>query len=251
MIIINYTDKTILITGGAKGIGKAMVLRYCEKGATVIFCDIDHHAGKEFESFLQSQQLKGYYYEIDLENVPAIKEMFQYLIETYTKVDILINNAAVFSHQAIEEITESHWNHVININLRAPFFCCKEFILQHSNKEYGRIINIASTRHLMSEANTEPYSVSKGAIVSLTHALAISCSNKNIIINSISPGWIENNNYDALTEGDHSQHPSGRVGKPEDIARACLFLTDENNDFINGENLVIDGGMTKKMIYQP
>lgn len=251
VIIINYTDKTILITGGAKGIGKAIALAYCEKGATVIFCDVDHQAGKELESFLQSQQLKGYYYEIDLENVQAIKQIFQYLVETYTKIDILINNAAIFSHKSIEEITEADWNQIININLRAPFFCSREFIVQHSNKEYGRIINIASTRHLMSEANTEPYSVSKGGIVSLTHALAISCSHRKIIVNAISPGWIENNNYDALTKRDHSQHPSGRVGKPEDIARACLFLTDKNNDFVNGENLVIDGGMTKKMIYEP
>ena len=246
-----YSDKVVLITGGARGIGKAITLAYCKENAKVIFCDSNSYEGKKLESFLQSQQLKGYYYEIDLENVQAIKQMFQYLVKTYTKIDILINNAAVFSHKSIEEITETDWNQIININLRAPFFCSREFIVQHSNKEYGRIINIASTRYLMSEANTEPYSVSKGGIVSLTHALAISCSHRKIIVNAISPGWIENNNHDALTKRDHMQHPSGRVGKPEDIARACLFLTNENNDFINGENLVVDGGMTKKMIYEP
>lgn len=248
---MDYSDKVVLITGGAKGIGRAITLAYCKKNANVIFCDNDYHAGKELESFLYLQGLKGYYYEINLDNVQAIKQMFQYLIKTYYKIDILINNAAVFSHKSIEEITEDDWNQIININFRAPFFCSKEFVLQHNTEEYGRIINIASTRHLMSEADTEPYSVSKGGIVSLTHALAISCSYKRIIVNAISPGWIENNNYNTLTKRDHSQHPSGRVGKPEDIASACLFLSNENNDFINGENLVIDGGMTKKMIYVP
>jgi len=101
----------------------------------------------------------------------------------------------------------------------------------------------------MSEANSEAYAASKGGLISLTHALAISLSAENVTVNAISPGWIENNDYEQLTENDHQQHPSKRVGKPEDIAEMCLFLTDEKNDFINGQNIVIDGGMTKKMIY--
>jgi NAD(P)-dependent dehydrogenase (short-subunit alcohol dehydrogenase family) len=102
----------------------------------------------------------------------------------------------------------------------------------------------------MSEPDSESYAASKGAIVSLTHALAISLSKYKIIVNSISPGWIETGNYDMLSSQDHSQHPSGRVGKPNDIARTCLFLCQPDNDFINGQNIIIDGGMTKKMIYQ-
>jgi hypothetical protein len=101
----------------------------------------------------------------------------------------------------------------------------------------------------MSEPNSEAYAASKGGIVSLTHALALSLSAENMTVNAISPGWIQNDNYGALTENDHKQHPSQRVGKPEDIARACLFLTDDKNDFINGQNIIVDGGMTKKMIY--
>ena len=101
----------------------------------------------------------------------------------------------------------------------------------------------------MSEAGTEAYSASKGGIFSLTHALAVSLSKYHITVNSISPGWIENYHYDTLTEADHRQHPSLRVGKPDDIARMCLFLCNEKNDFINGENITIDGGMTRKMIY--
>jgi NAD(P)-dependent dehydrogenase (short-subunit alcohol dehydrogenase family) len=251
VIIINYIDKIVLITGGANGIGKAITLAYCKAGATVIFCDKNNQAGKELESFLLSKKLNAYYYEIDLENIEAIREMFCFIINSYHKIDVLINNAAIMAHQNIDNIGEEDWNKIININLRAPFFCSKEFALYHKENGYGRIINIASTRYLMSEENTEPYSASKGGILSLTHALAISFSDKNIIVNAISPGWIETKDYDSLRKIDHLQHPSNRVGKPDDIANACLFLTDEKNDFINGENLVIDGGMTKKMIYEP
>jgi NAD(P)-dependent dehydrogenase (short-subunit alcohol dehydrogenase family) len=101
----------------------------------------------------------------------------------------------------------------------------------------------------MSEPNSEAYAASKGGIVALTHALALSLSAKNFTVNAISPGWIENNHYEKLSVEDHGQHPSKRVGKPEDIARACIFLADDQNDFITGQNIVIDGGMTKKMIY--
>jgi len=101
----------------------------------------------------------------------------------------------------------------------------------------------------MSEPDSEGYAASKGGIFSLTHALAMSLSQLHITVNSISPGWIQNTNYEQLTEADHLQHPSGRVGRPEDIARISLFLCEEQNDFINAENIVIDGGMTKKMIY--
>ena len=115
----------------------------------------------------------------------------------------------------------------------------------------GVIINIASTRALMSEPDSEAYAASKGGIVALTHALAASLAPDRIRVNCISPGWIETGDYSQLREEDHHQHLSGRVGRPDDIARACLFLSSSENDFINGENIVIDGGMTRRMIYEP
>ncbi|HOP73043.1 MAG TPA: SDR family oxidoreductase, partial [Thermoclostridium caenicola] len=110
-------------------------------------------------------------------------------------------------------------------------------------------VNIASTRALMSEPNWEAYAATKGGIVALTHALAASLGKDRITVNAISPGWIETGDYTRLRPADHEQHLSGRVGKPEDIARACLYLTDKANDFVTGINLVVDGGMTRKMIY--
>lgn len=114
----------------------------------------------------------------------------------------------------------------------------------------GSIVNIASTRATMSEPDTEAYAATKGGIVALTHALSMSLQEEYITVNSISPGWIETEEYNSLRPVDHDQHPSKRVGTPSDIARACVFLTSAENNFINGENLVVDGGMTRKMIYE-
>ncbi len=111
-------------------------------------------------------------------------------------------------------------------------------------------MNIASTRAIMSEPNSEGYAATKGGIVAVTHALAASLSDDRITVNAISPGWIETGDYSNLRGADHEQHLSKRVGKPEDIARACLYLTSKENDFVTGVNLVIDGGMTRKMIYE-
>jgi hypothetical protein len=139
---------------------------------------------------------------------------------------------------------------VLDVNLVASFICSKEFIKLNEGQNYGRIINIASTRFNQNEEGWEAYGASKGGLVSLTNTMAVSLSNTPITVNAISPGWIETENYDKLTKNNHIQHPSGRVGEPKDIVNAALFLADEENDFINAHNLIVDGGMTKKMIYE-
>lgn len=247
--MMNYTNKVVLVTGAANGIGKAISKEYLKAGAAVILADIDIKNGLSLEKEYTSQGYNSFFYKIDLKSVEEIKEMFEMIISKYKKIDILINNAGIGRFKSLYEVTTEDWDEVINVNLRSVFFASQQFAKCNKGTNYGRIINISSTRYLMSEPNTEAYSASKGGIVSLTHALAISLSGEKITVNAISPGWIQNSNYENLKEEDHKQHPSLRVGKPEDIARACLFLTDENNDFISGENIVIDGGMTKKMIY--
>ena len=246
---MDYTNKVVLVTGGANGIGKAISQEYIKAGATVIIADCDEKNGKTLINEYCKNTNKVVFYNIDLQDALAIRRMFQELMTQYHNIDILINNAGKGIFKPLCELTIEEWDEVINLNLRATFIAAQEFVKCGKGKEYGRIINIASTRYLMSEPSSEAYAASKGGIVSLTHALALSLSDENITVNAISPGWIQNKEYELLTEIDHHQHPSRRVGKPEDISRTCLFLTDEKNDFINGENIVIDGGMTKKMIY--
>ena len=177
----------------------------------------------------------------------------QQILDEWKDIVIVINNVGISKFSSITETSVEDFDKILSVNLRPVFITSRLLAIhrkaQSDSNPYGRIINICSTRYLMSEPGSEGYAASKGGIYSLTHALALSLSEWNITVNSIAPGWIQTQNYDQLRPEDHSQHPSRRVGKPEDIARMCLFLCRDENDFINGENITIDGGMTKKMIY--
>lgn len=234
-------QKVCVITGGTGGIGYHLSLGFNEKGYKVYALDVKCHEELPQEiSFIK----------VGLRNSNEIKEAFGRIKEENSGVHVLINNGAISSfNKSIDDITIEEFNDVISVNLSGSFICAKEFIAVNRGQKYGRIINIASTRWNQNEANWEAYGASKGGIVSLTNSLAISLSETPITVNAISPGWIQVKNYEELIKADHKQHPSRRVGKPKDILNACLFLASEDNDFINGHNLVIDGGMTKKMIY--
>lgn len=234
-------QKVCVITGGTGGIGYHLSLGFNEKGYKVYALDVKCHEELPQEiSFIK----------VDLRNSNEIKEAFGRIKEENSGVHVLINNGAISSfNKSIDDITIEEFNDVISVNLSGSFICAKEFIAVNRGQKYGRIINIASTRWNQNEANWEAYGASKGGIVSLTNSLAISLSETPITVNAISPGWIQVKNYEELSKADHKQHPSRTVGKPKDILNACLFLASEDNDFINGHNLVIDGGMTKKMIY--
>lgn len=239
--------KRAFVTGGAKGIGKSIVQTLCAQGWMVAFCDINIAEG---EAVAISTGAKFYY--ADVSNATDIHTCMNQIFTYWGDIDLLINNAGVSIFTPITETNINEFDKIISINLRHVFITSRELAIhreKNGNKSYGRIINICSTRYLMSEEGNEAYAASKGGIYSLTHALMMSMSKYNITVNSISPGWIENGNYEALTKTDHTQHPSNRVGKAIDIANTCLFIAQEENNFINGENIIIDGGMTKKMIY--
>ena len=233
--------KRVLITGGAGGIGKYLASAYSKEGYEVFVLD------KELCSF---QEKNIHTFQVDLCQSDGIKKCFQQIQEQFGCIHILINNGAVSKfHKPVNEIGIDEFSEVIHTNLIGAFVCCKEFVKQHDTSCFGRIINLASTRFHQNEKDWEAYGASKGGLVSLTNSLCVSLSNTNITVNAISPGWIETEDYEHLTLEDHKQHPSGRVGKPQDIVNVCLFLSKEENDFINGANIIVDGGMTKKMIY--
>jgi NAD(P)-dependent dehydrogenase (short-subunit alcohol dehydrogenase family) len=240
-------QKIVVVTGGASGIGKAIALEFAKQGNTVVIVDKDKQKGEETLQLLNSFSKKHLFILCDLSQKRDMERVFEVIQVTFGRCNILINNAGVSEFKSLFDISLEEFDYVLNVNLRAAFYMSKLFAQFNKGCVYGRIINIASTRYLMSEPQSEAYASSKGGIVSLTHALALSLKEENITVNCISPGWIQNTNYESLSELDHNQHPSKRVGKPIDIANMCLFLTDESNDFINGENIVIDGGMTKKM----
>lgn len=248
---VTIKDQVVIITGAANGIGATIAYQYAKQGATVVIADRDKEAGNQILHTIHLINRSAIFIETDIRNPDQIMDLMKNTVARFGKIDSLINNAGVSRFQSVYDLTVEEWDEIIAINLRGTFLCAREAAKQMKhNEQGGAIINIASTRALMSEKNSEAYAASKGGIVALTHALAASLSDDNIRVNCISPGWIETGDYNLLRTIDHQQHFSKRVGKPEDIARACLFLTDPANDFINSENIIIDGGMTRKMIYE-
>ncbi|MDM5226441.1 SDR family oxidoreductase [Cytobacillus sp. NJ13] len=244
----NFKGKTVVVTGGASGIGKGIAETFAGKGSNVIIADIDEMRGKKLEERLDKKGLTSMFIRADVKNEEEIKGLIMKTYESFGAIDILINNAGISKFHSLFELTVELWDEVINTNLRSVFLCSRE--AAKLMKQGSCIINLSSTRAVMSESNTEAYSASKGGIIAITHALASTLTEKGIRVNCISPGWIETGDYESLRGIDHSQHFANRVGKPGDIARTCLFLADPENDFITGENITVDGGMTRKMIYE-
>lgn len=239
------TARRVFVTGGASGIGRAIVECFHANGDMVAYCDIDG-------TVAAPEGVQAY--TLDVADVAALTSCVESLIAEWGDIDILINNVGVSFFKPITEIAVEQFQRVLDINLRTAFVTARLLAIHReglavANPYGGRVINISSTRYLMSEDGSEAYAASKGGISSLTHALAVSLGKYGITVNAISPGWIQTSGYDELTTADHAQHPAGRVGRVEDISRTCLFLCEDSNNFITAENIVIDGGMTRKMIY--
>lgn len=229
--------KTILITGGAHGIGYGCVEYFLSKGWNVTAVDL-----QPMESGARLEFVCG---DTSLEET-AIRAV-RATIDRFGQMDALINNAGVstLGKFSVESLPLEDWNRVLGINLTGCFLMAKH-ATPELRKAKGAIVNIASTRAQMSEPDSEAYAASKGGVVSLTHALAVSLG-PDVRVNCISPGWIETRANAVHSDADRRQHPAGRVGVPQDIAELADYLISAG--FVTGQNFTADGGMTKKMIY--
>ena len=240
--------RRVFVTGGSHGIGRAIVEAFTAAGDNVSFCDIDSERGEEVAKATGAR-----FYALDVCDKEALESVIDRLLNEWGDLDIIVNNVGIGGFEPITESSVENFERVINTNLRSAFITSRLLAIHRekigNTNSYGRIINLCSTRYLQSEAGTEAYAASKGGIWSLTHALAISLAPYHITVNCIAPGWISVNEDEVLRPEDHEFHPSGRVGRAEDIANCCIFLCDVKNDFINGQCITIDGGVTKKMIY--
>jgi NAD(P)-dependent dehydrogenase (short-subunit alcohol dehydrogenase family) len=227
-LFMEFKDKIVVVTGGAAGIGKTIVNEFLKAGARV--CIID--------------KKENPYFVGDLADEDALKAFADKVIREYGRVDCLINNG-MLSKGGLKSCSYQDFNYVLRVGISAPYMLTKLFMAHFG--EGASIVNISSSRDRMSQPDTESYSAAKGGIAALTHAMAISLAGK-VRVNSISPGWIDTD-FKVYSGPDATQHPAGRVGNPLDIANMVLYLCSEKAGFITGENICIDGGMTRQMIY--
>ncbi|WP_162425835.1 SDR family NAD(P)-dependent oxidoreductase [Pontibacter pudoricolor] len=255
-----YKNKTVLITGGAQGISLGMAQAFAREGANVVITDADKEAGQEAVERLLKEKLKVVFMACDISQEHEVAALMQQVGENYTQLDVLINNAGIADPFIgdLDEMLLSEFDSILAVNLRGPVLCCKYSLPLLRKAEHGAILNISSTRAFMSEPNTFAYSASKGGLEALTHSLAISLAQDRIRVNAIAPGWIETGEWQKKsrkykpqhTKDDKEQHPVGKVGTPEDVAEAALFLCSDKAGFITGQSITIDGGMSVKMIYK-
>jgi len=251
---LNFSGKAALVTGGAQGIGQGVVRYFLERGASVAMIDADGEALEETQKTLESLGLLlSVQADVSLEN--DVRRAVETTLERFGQLDFLVNNAGISEFTPFDDLTLEGWQRVLDTNLTATFLFTK-YAAPHLREARGAIVHIASTRALMSEPNSEAYAASKGGIVALTHALAISLG-PLVRVNCVSPGWIETRDRQKASKRqevkhipeDLEQHPVGRVGTPEDVAALVAFLCSSDSGFITGQNYVLDGGMTRKMIY--
>lgn len=251
-------NRVALVTGGAQGIGRAISYRLAQEGYRVSIADTHRAAGAETVQFIHRQGGEAMFLPVDIAHEEQVVKWLNLTVEQFGSVDVLVNNAGIGRGGSMLTLPMADFDRVLAVNVRGTFLCSRHAAAQMIRAGGGSIVNIASTRALMSEADTEAYSASKGAVLALTHAMAVSLGPYGIRVNAISPGWIETGDWQHSeaavvphhSELDRLQHPAGRVGRPDDIAEACVYLLDDRAGFITGQNLVIDGGMTVKMIYE-
>lgn len=225
---MRFKNKVVVVTGGAHGIGQAIVEDFRKEGAVVEVID----------------KTPGTYFVGDISNKEILEAFSSDVLEKHSYIDFLIDNALPIM-KGIDECSDEEFQYALSVGVTAPFYLTKLF--KDSFNKDAVIVNISSSRDRMSQDNTESYTAAKGGIAALTHALMMSLRG-HVRVNSISPGWI-NTHGNTYTGPDAYQQPTGRVGNPQDISSMVLFLCSPQASFINGENICIDGGMTKQMIY--
>jgi NAD(P)-dependent dehydrogenase (short-subunit alcohol dehydrogenase family) len=249
--------KVAAITGGGQGIGRAVSYAFAKAGYAVSLIDPDEEAGREALARIHEDGGHGLFVAGDVSHPGDVEGWVTRTEEEFGCPDVLVNNAGIPGNAPFLKLALHEFDRVLAVNLRGTFLCSQTVAkLMVKRGRGGSIVNIASTRAFMSQPGTEAYTASKGGIIALTHGVAISLGEHGIRVNCISPGWIEVSDWKYSrrakkphhSAADRKQHPVGRVGRPEDIADACLFLA-EHAGFMTGQNITIDGGMTVKMIY--
>lgn len=241
-------NRVAIITGGTAGIGAATAIRFAQEGAKVILWARNAERGNAFIEKMKGMGLEAEFDAIDSSNYEAVCEAAKRVNDKYGKIDILINNAGITNDSTLKKMTIEQWQQVIDINLSGSFYCIKAITPYMLEKGYGRIVNASSVVALYGNFGQTNYVATKAGLIGMTKTLARELGKKGITVNAVAPGFIETDMVAKMPEnvldGMRAMVPVGRLGQPEEIASAYLFLASEEAAYINGATLSVDGGMT-------
>jgi len=244
---VELIGKVALITGGAQGIGKAIALLLARNGADIVVTDVNLERAEETSGEIQALGRKGMALKADVSRLAEVEALVQTVVEKFGRIDILVNNAGIARDKLILRMTEEDWDAVLGVNLKGTFNCTKAVIKHMSKQRSGKVVNIASVGGEMGNAGQANYSASKAGVIGLTKTLAREFAQRGININAIAPGYIQTPMTDALPEKAKEELkrmiPMERLGQPEDVARAVLFLVSEASSYITGHVLNVNGGI--------
>jgi len=240
-------DKVALITGGARGIGKAIAMAMAKEGADIVIADVNLEAAQQTCSEIEALGRKTLSLNMNVTDSKNVEESLNKILDKFTKVDILVNNAGITKDNLSLRMSDSDWDAVINVNLKGTFNCTKAVSRVMMKQRSGKIVNIASIIGIIGNPGQANYSASKAGIIALTKTTAKEFASRNININAVAPGYIQTEMTAKLPEEVRQKMlaliPLGRMGQPEDVANACLFLASEEASYITGQTIVVDGGM--------
>ena len=241
-------NRVAIITGGTAGIGAATAIKFAQEGAKVVLWARNAERGKAFIETMKAQGLEAEFEAVDSSNYEAVCEAAKRVNDKYGKIDILINNAGITNDSTLKKMTVEQWQQVIDINLSGSFYCIKAITPYMLEKRYGRIVNASSVVALYGNFGQTNYVATKAGLIGMTKTLARELGKKGITVNAVAPGFIETDMVAKMPEnvldGMRAKVPVGRLGQPEEIASAYLFLASEEAAYINGATLSVDGGMT-------
>ncbi|PKG25840.1 NAD(P)-dependent oxidoreductase [Cytobacillus horneckiae] len=244
---MNLDGKTVVVTGGASGIGLATVNAFIDKGSKVVLADFNEQAGKTIEQQFKNEGKEVKFVKVDVSDEQSIKNMVAETVNAFGQIDILVNNAGFGSMSPTHERSYEDYLKIVNVNQGGVFLGSKYAITEMLKTGGGSIINTASILGYVAQAGALPYNAAKGAVVTMTKSLAVEYADKNIRVNAVAPGFIESGAVNKEALGDFydglvDKHPIGRLGRPEEIAHAIIFLAE--NEFITGTTVTVDGGYT-------